>query len=272
MKWLFSILVVANLGMFIWLFPQQDSADAQTQRMEDVGQLRLVNEIRVEVQKRSPEVLTEEAVSEPPVIVSDPEPLGELQVAVATDSTGVPAESEPSARNQDDQDVSADSQAVSEPEEEPRCASIGAFTKRSQAELLSVNLLALGVKTEITSESANEQAGFWVLIPPQSDREAAITIAKDLEKAGVADIWRFTSGRLAHAISLGLFRDEERAQARRDKIAAMGFKPEVQPRYREQTQYWLNYQYSGESPMSDALWQDLQEENPELELDESPCL
>ena len=270
MKWLFSFLLVANLGMFIWLFPQHDVNVIQAQRLADVGQLRLVSEIHVEVKKRSSEILVE-TESVPQVATNEAETSVESAAADATDSQEVPASAETDEQDRAESGMPDQSREMAEPEDELRCASIGAFNKRSQAEVLSVNLLAQGIKSEITSEAVNEQAGFWVLIPPQSDREAAIAIAKDLEKAGIADIWRFTSGKLAHAISLGLFRDEERAQARRDTIAGMGFEPEVQPRFREQTRYWLNYEYTGESPLSDDLWQELKEEIPELELDEAPC-
>ncbi len=259
MKWLFYTLLVANLGMFIWLFPQQDGVASRGSRPADVGQLRLVGE---------PVGGTGEATSDTAQPI---QPLPPLTEAVATST---PEPSQPAESPQPPATVSAEEPAPAEPPEassEPICASVGVFDKRSQAELLSGRLLAQGVKTEITSEATNEQAGFWVLIPPQPDREEAIKIAKRLEAAGVDDLWRFTSGSLAHAISLGLFRDEERAQARRDKIAAMGFEPEVQPRYREKTQYWLNYQYTGERPLTEERWQELSEENPQLELNESPC-
>ena len=136
---------------------------------------------------------------------------------------------------------------------------------------MSVRLLAQGAKTEISSESSNEQAGFWVLIPPQRDRAGAIAIANRLEKAGITDLWRFTSGDLAHAISLGLFRDEERARARRDKIEDMGFNPVVKPRYREQTRYRVSYRFPSGATASEANWQEISEQYPEIERREQPC-
>jgi cell division protein FtsN len=265
MKWLFYILLVANLGMFIWLFPQQEGNAARGLQPADVGQLRLVGEPAGGA--------TGATQDGPPEIM----PLPPVTDTVAADASepGQPAESPqlPAVVEAEEPALVEEAPPPEPPESpsEPICASVGAFDKRSQAELLSVRLLAQGVKTEIASESTNEQAGFWVLIPPQRDRETAVEIAKQLEAAGVDDLWRFTSGKLAHAISLGLFRDEERAKARRDKITAMGFESEVQPRYREQTNYWLNYQYTGESPLTEDRWRELSEENPQLELNESPC-
>jgi cell division protein FtsN len=299
MKWLFSILLIANLGMFIWLFPQQVGVGSYGHRPEDIGQLRLVGErleptpevgsedaseiqppsveVEAELQVSPPETepvaaqeLPPESVAAqelPPESVAAPElpppesaAAPELSPAVVVEEETVAEEVEPPV-----------APTPSEVPDVPICGTVGKFDKRSQAELLSVRLLAQGIKTEIASESSNEQAGFWVLIPPQPNRGAAVKIAKRLEAAGVADLWRFTSGKLAHAVSLGLFRNRERAKARRDKIADLGFEPEVRPRYRERTRYWVNYRYTEETPLSEIRWQELREQYPELEWEEEPC-
>jgi cell division protein FtsN len=223
------------------------------------------------------EVVAEELpVSQPPPVVAEAEPQIEPVVTEpAISELEAPPERPPALIAEEETLAEEVAPPVAptppEPIKELICGTVGKFGKRSQAELLSVRLLAQGVKTDITSELSNTQAGFWVLIPPQPDRSAAIKIAKQLEAAGVADLWRFTSGKLAHAISLGLFRDRERAQARRDQIANLGFEPEVSPRYREQTHYWLNYRYIGETPLTKARWQELKEQHPELEREEEPC-
>jgi cell division protein FtsN len=283
MKWLFSILLIANLAMFIWVFPQQDGAPSGD-RPEDFGQLRLVGE----QQEAASEISAEDASKiQPPTIVLETEmrvsPAEIEPVIPVTTESVAPVTTEPVAPPELTSKPIAEEEAVAEaaappvtpaspePPDEPMCGRVGMFDKRSQAELLSVRLLAQGGKTDIISESSNEQAGFWVLIPAQPNRAAAIKIAKRLESAGVADIWRFTSGKLAHAISLGLFRNRARAQARRNEIANLGFKPEVRPRYREQTRYWLNYRYTGDTPLTETRWQELKQQHPELERVEEAC-
>jgi len=262
MKWLFSSLLIANLGLFIWLVPQQDSVSMGS-RMQNVGELRLVGETMEAAADSatagdgsSPSVETQDRQARPPLEREEPKRLPRMVEAP------VPAE-----------EMIAQA-PVAEPEPAvtvPVCGGMGEFEKRSQAELVSVRLLALGAKTEISSESSNEQAGFWVLIPPQRDRQGAIAIAKRLEEAGITDLWRFTSGNLAHAISLGLFRDEERARARRDKIEEMGFNPIVKPRYREQTLYRVSYRFPGGATASEADWREISEQYPEIERKEQPC-
>ncbi|MEJ2395011.1 MAG: SPOR domain-containing protein [Candidatus Thiodiazotropha sp.] len=265
MKWLFSTLLIANLGLFIWLFPQQDSASLMASRMQDVGDLRLASEVVETSPHRVPtgdasssRVDTQDRLAPPP-LTAPQEPARLPRVVEAPVPTEAPV-------------VQAPPPVDSEPALiVPVCGGIGEFEKRSQAELVSVRLLAQGAKTEITSDSSNEQAGFWVLIPQQRDRQGAIAIAKRLENAGITDLWRFTSGNLAHAISLGLFRDEARAQARRDKIEDMGFNPIVKPRYREQTRYRVSYRFPSEATASEADWQEISEQYPEIERKEQPC-
>jgi cell division protein FtsN len=156
-------------------------------------------------------------------------------------------------------------------EDVPGCSIIGYVESRSDAEQISVRLRALGLKPEIQSERRNEQAGFWVLIPPQQTRQDAIKIAKRLERSGVNDLWRFTSGDLAHAISLGLFRDEERAEVRRSEIKALGFESIIQPRYRESTRYWLSFQATGNNPIKEIDWQGLLQDYPQLVAEQIDC-
>lgn len=264
MKWLFSILLIANLGMFIWLFPQLDGPGTNALHVEDIGNLRLVNEL----------VNTESDGS------TDVSADSQLPIAAEADRLTTAPVFEPEEPPQpaptvvSDESTAPDAAATELSTQAPAtltCGRVGAFEKRSEAELLSVRMLAQGAKTEITSESSNEQAGFWVLIPPQQGRKAAIEIAERLEAAGVSDLWRFTSGNLAHAISLGLFRDEVRAQARRALIAEMGFDAEVRPRYRERTRYWVNYRYTGDTPLSDTRWKLISEQHPEIQRKELPC-
>lgn len=260
MKWLFSILLIANLGLLIWLYPQREQAAATQGPLAQMGELRLVGEVPAKPAGAS--ALQEEVESVTPDL--------EQQQAAKTIDAKSPVEAIPPPEVKPVPAGNVESEAAVV-EAQPQCETIGVFEKRVQAELLSVQLLALGLKPEIASETSNEQAGYWVLIPPQPTRTDAIDTAKELEAAGVADLWRFTSGNLAHAISLGLFRDEERAEARKQQIAALGFAPEVRPRYRQLTKYWLIYSYTEESPVTEEKWQEFQEMFPDIENETVAC-
>ena len=263
MKWLFFILLLVNLGLFLLIYPQQQGMEAEPV-LPDVGGLILAREAKQPVVAEAAD--KEASASEVP---SD-EKQSQLSVPVVTQEQ---SEDPPQA------EVLEPESPLSVPDSEPLveappsvaalapsplCTMVGFVETRSAAEQISVRLRALGVKPELQSETRNEQAGFWVLIPPQATRREAVEIANSLEKAGVSDMWRFTSGDLVRAISLGLFRDEERAAVRKREIDALGYESVIQPRYRQKTNYWIRYKTEGPSPVSAQDWTGLVNDFPGL--------
>ncbi|MCU7880780.1 MAG: hypothetical protein KZQ66_01860 [Candidatus Thiodiazotropha sp. (ex Lucinoma aequizonata)] len=283
MKWLFCILLLANLGLFLLIYPQGSQVNDAHKVLSDMGELTLFHE-----------------TVEPSADVSDSEPItlsvGEKQVEDLSDETVnnklengeaviEPTSSLASEPLTPPQQVPSSEQVDKEPPPvvlaetpEPRsilatpiCKTVGFLESRSDADIVSVRLRALGLKPDLESETRNEQAGVWVLIPPQASRHKAIEIANRLEKDGIADLWRFTSGELVHAISLGLFRDGERAEARRKEITEMGYEAIIKPRYRQKTNYWLHYQGEQLSAITKKSWDALLADFPNLELKEVAC-
>ncbi|MET0062746.1 MAG: hypothetical protein ABW176_10660 [Candidatus Thiodiazotropha endolucinida] len=288
MKWLFFILLLANLGMFILIYPQKAEKSVEN-GLPDVGELFLYEEIAA--------LKTEPSVTDGVVIdgVNDPD-ADQVQQDSSDDRTETPdtdlsleeqAPTEPIAEPlpevpiaeaetpaEPEFDVPESDNAVAEipaPEVIPVCRTIGYLVSRSDAEIVSVSLRALGLKPELQSETSNEQAGVWVLIPPQATRREAIEISNRLERDGVSDLWRFTSGELVHAISLGLFRNEERAEARKNEIIDLGYEAIIKPRYRQKTKYWLYFQEGTPTSDNKKGWNDLFAKFPDLEAKETAC-
>lgn len=273
MKWFFFILLLINLGLFILIYPQQQ-VEENAPAIADVGELKLGRERNQTINKISEYDVVdlkefslnsqdgappqpEEKLSQPSVTPAiQTEPLN-TQVQV----TGGLIENQPPPNR-----AQPDSARLTS-----RCAMVGYVNSRTAAEQISVRLRALGFKPELQAETRKEQAGFWVLIPQQANRREAVRIAKRLEESGISDIWRFTSGDLVHAISLGLFRDELRAAVRQREIDVLGFKSVIQPRYRETTDYWLSYQVNGSSSIGDKEWSGLVNDFPELVNKEVEC-
>ncbi|MEW8627177.1 MAG: hypothetical protein AB2551_15595 [Candidatus Thiodiazotropha sp.] len=272
MKWLFLTLLLINLGLFMLIYPQQQVGE-RSSMLADVGELKLASEAESATATDEPgRVETDELVA-----YADETAEPELEEAV-NDRSVVQQQSQPTTRPEASpvEETVAETPTpppVAEPPEEVsvRCAMLGYVDTRSAAEEISVRMRALGFKPELQSESRNEQAGYWVLIPQQSSRREAVNIAKKLEESGVSDLWRFTSGKLVHAISLGLFRDEIRAGDRKREIDALGFDSVIQPRYREKTNYWLSYQTGNSAVLSDQDWAGLVRDFPKLVRKEIEC-
>ncbi|MBW9272385.1 MAG: hypothetical protein K1563_01730 [Candidatus Thiodiazotropha sp. (ex. Lucinisca nassula)] len=288
MKWLFFILLLANLGMFILIYPQKAEKNVEN-GLPDVGELFLYEEIAAlktepsvtddvvlagvndsdadQLQQDSSDDRTETpdadlSLEERAPIEPIAEPLPEVPIAEAE----IPAE--PEFDMPESENTVAETPA---PEVIPVCRTIGYLESRSDAEIVSVSLRVLGLKPELQSETSNEQAGVWVLIPPQATRREAIEISNRLERDGVSDLWRFTSGELVHAISLGLFRSEERAEARKNEIIDLGYEAIIKPRYRQKTKYWLYFQEGTPTSDNKKGWKDLFAKFPDLEAKETAC-
>ena len=110
------------------------------------------------------------------------------------------------------------------------CWELGPFEQASEAERLQ---LPTGIqRLKIGRSRVRVPAGFYVLVPPAANREAARQTVERLKAKGVRDSWLFASGPLRNAISLGMFSKQENAMRRKRQIEKMGFAVRLQRRER----------------------------------------
>jgi hypothetical protein len=107
------------------------------------------------------------------------------------------------------------------------CLEWGSFslTDYSRAEK-ALQPLALG--SRLAPRRTEETAGWWVFIPPQASRQAALKKAAELKNLGVSDYFIVADeGDWHWALSLGVFRSEEAAQARLAALRQQGVRSAV---------------------------------------------
>ncbi len=81
--------------------------------------------------------------------------------------------------------------------------------------------LALGAK--LTQRRLEESAAWWVFMPSQGSRQAALNKAGELRRLGVADFFVLQDDpNFRFAISLGVFRTEEAARNHLEELRAKG--------------------------------------------------
>jgi len=117
------------------------------------------------------------------------------------------------------------------------CLEWGSFTPADTARAeLALEPLALGAR--VAQRRIEEIAAWWVFIPSQGSRQAALKKAVELKDLGVGEYFIVQEeGEHRWALSLGVFRSEEAAQARlaalRDqgvRSARVGARETVVPR------------------------------------------
>jgi hypothetical protein len=191
----------------------------------------------------------------PPREVQSPPPVVE-QSAVdqelpppSTDFQGnVPAvaDGEPAAELPDHQEPAAPAASAPPPEPKPEpvvlvCGAFGPFERGAEARALAESLASQGMDTSLRRDSMEKPTGYWVMIPPLPNRQAAIAKVEQLRASGIDDVRRFVKGDQVNGISLGVFSTQKNAQSRQRAIANKGHRTSVVPRLVTIPAHWVDY-------------------------------
>lgn len=102
------------------------------------------------------------------------------------------------------------------------CLEWGSFTV-ADAPRAEKALEPLGLGARVAQRRTEEVAAWWVFIPPQGSRQGALKKASELKDLGIDDYFIVQDeGEHRWALSLGVFRNEEAAQARLAALRAQG--------------------------------------------------
>lgn len=266
MRWLFLLLLLINLGVFLWGYQREmNMAHSIPAPKPGVGNLRLWSEVKPGrviaeapkvVQEAPPEIEpevepaaateVEPVAAAPEVVVSEPEPEPELEPVPAPEVTA-------------------------EPKVTTACFSLTYLETQEAAEAVAKKLAAREVEAVIQDELVRVEAGYWVVIPTLPSDEEAKQKVRNLKAAGIRDVWRFTGGEKKNAISLGLFTNRVNAETVLKNAQAKGFSPKLEPRYRDDRRYWLEFSSAEKQSLLAELLRQLERDYPMLELVPRRC-
>jgi hypothetical protein len=133
------------------------------------------------------------------------------------------------------------------------CLEWGSFTL-ADAPRAEQALEPLGLGARLAQRRTEEVAGWWVFMPPQANRQAAVRKAAELKALGVDEYFIVQEeGEHRWGLSLGVFRTEEGAQARLAALRAQGVRTaRVGPRETVVPKVWLQVK-SVDAPLQARL-------------------
>lgn len=218
MRTAFLFLILANVAFFVWarfVSPADPGVDtAPLSRQIEPQKLRIVAPGEAPMAQSKPAA----APAAPPPVAAPAAPPPAAAVASAPAPPPKPA---PAAL------VAS-------------CMEWGSFTlfDAPRAEK-ALEPLALG--NRMGQRRTEELAGWWVFIPPQGSRQLALRKAAELKGLGVEDYFVVQEeGALRWALSLGVFRNEDAAQARLAALQKLGVRAaQVGPREMTVPKVWL---------------------------------
>lgn len=238
MRYLIYLLIIANLAFWAWYPapPEPMPRDAALSLPPGVETLVLLRE-----REQDPKPAETDP---PPVPVPVPEPEPEASEVPVEDALleETPPEPEPVA--------------VELPVD--RCYSIGPFMAAEDQAAAAATLRRAGLEVKPRSSDVQEPIGYWVYLPAMPSDEAR-RVAAALTRQGVSD---YFIGKQNY-ISLGAFSSKSTAEERRRQIAALGYEPRLDPRFRTRTAFWLDVLESAAAPVPEERWAEIQARYPE---------
>ncbi|MET0013031.1 MAG: hypothetical protein ABW088_05195 [Sedimenticola sp.] len=274
MKWLFLLVLVVNIAIFAWGY-QKEAGMEEASRVvvpAGVGNIRLLSERAPGEMAhdadagKAPLVVKEDGQPELPLGSDDeevaplPEPSAVAELVAAADASDT---TEPEADEEGSEPV------AQEPKSLPYCGVLGPLDDEEAAKSITAKLERLAFNPLMREQSMIRTTGYWVLIPPAKDQEAAIEHVNALKAKGFKDVRRFFQGPLKNAVSLGIFSRRGNASNRQKEVEAKGFKVEIKPRVSESILYWIDiFLEDGGAGRATSV---LQEEYPDLALRDQIC-
>lgn len=121
-----------------------------------------------------------------------------------------------------------------------RCITVGPFRDVSEAARAANTLRSGGYDPRQRVADGEVWAGVWVYLPLLGSRAAGDQMLGKLKAAGVDDALEMPGPSDTSVISLGLYSEQKRAQARVAQAQALGFNPAIADRKRTGNVYWID--------------------------------
>jgi cell division septation protein DedD len=136
----------------------------------------------------------------------------------------------------------------------PQCISIGPFQDLTSATQASATLKSAGRDSRQRLEQGQLWVGYWVNVPGFAKREDAERAVTKLKQNGITDVYISLSGADAESpnvVSLGVFKETERAQRILVQAKGLGFPAQISDRTRAGSVYWVDVDFPSPQPNFD---------------------
>jgi hypothetical protein len=243
LKGLVLCLLLANVGYFLWARGIDTAPQAPAQSAP--GSLRLASEAGQGNLATGSAAAAGGAIAVPKGVAADSSATNNGVAATGgiTADNGTPANSALTAGSSAPDVVPPDAGEAGKPallSNLQRCISVGPFRDVAEAAHAATTLRGGGYDPRQRVADGDVWAGVWVYLPLPSSRAAGDQILAKLKTGGIDDALEMPGPTEGSVISLGLYSEPKRAQARVAQAQALGFNPGVADRKRTGNVYWID--------------------------------
>ena len=242
MRWLFLLLLMTNIAYISWeINKPSDDAIVKKTAVSHIPPLVLVTELDLTKNEVIETVDKTEAVEEENIPVESDtkveiEVVKKDSIEVVTDVKPVKTVVEPPA-------LIAGS-----------CYTLGPFRELDELRVFTRSIIDYVVDVSFRSREEREVSLFWVYLEPESDSAAAHKLSKRLISKKIRDYYIISSGEHQYGISLGHFKDKERASSHAKRLKKLGFNPVVETVFKNYVIYWLDYKHKQGRQIPDEIF------------------
>lgn len=122
----------------------------------------------------------------------------------------------------------------------PTCISVGAFQDLPSAVQAAATLKGAGLDSQQRLEQGEMWVGYWLSLQGLGSRADADQALARLKEQGISDAYIIPGSDPPNVVSLGVFKDHERAQRRLSEIQKLGLPAQLSDRKRAGSVYWLD--------------------------------
>jgi hypothetical protein len=260
------LLLLANVGMFVWIFTQPEPQVPQYRPIPvppGVEPLVLLSERTVKT-GAVPDAGTHEQHTAPTVQTaqSPPDRAGEADSAAGGGAAGTDgsAGDQSVGRGEVTPDAGEEARQVSS------CQTVGPLLERGDATTLAAQLAAQGYASHMRTGEVRNPSGYWVYMPAMPAAEAHRIVA-ELDAHGLSDYY---IGKQNY-ISLGIFSRKDKAQRHLDEIRKLGFDAVLDRRYRTRDVYWLDVEQGTMPLLASEVWAQIRKQQPDIRVQRVSC-
>lgn len=263
MRWILITLTVANIGYFVWQATSADSAATEANFAASRSGLR--NDITLLSETdQSLLVELEELVTSP--IVNKSSMTGAGAAGMTPDGN---ENSSPPATEITGGTPKADE--INSVPDSDRCMAIGPFVSIYDGQNVVNQLASLEISLRV--RAVDQPTGgydYRLLIPPLNSLEEAFRKLRELQASNI-DSYVITAGEYALGISLGVFSTRQGAISASAIIRNEGFDGDIVEIPRMNRTFWLFGDRGKQLAINETVWQNLQVNNPAIQIRELPC-
>jgi len=152
------------------------------------------------------------------------------------------------------------------------CIGVGPFSDLFAGQAVVEQLVSIDLDVQLKAvDQLVGQSDYRIMIPPAPTLQDAFRKLRELKSQNI-DSYVITQGKDALGISLGVFSSETAATAAKDQLESDGYDSVMVEIPRLIREFWIFDTGQGDLILPAEVWQNMQNEHPDIEQKEMPCL